>query len=161
MPIPSQPLNSLFGTLYFTLMSLIYLTILISARWSDTSFSFLTSQVLLPCNILLCTQLLYNLPLTVNDISLLVSNGTNCLNLFHPIWILASTAASYLDPHSTSHINSKTYPLTPDLHWHQIYTFVTCTGYWIEATSTNKWPTLWTCYHLYHYTSCVLSGYKG
>jgi len=37
------------------------------------------------CNILLCTQLLYNLPLTINDISLLVSNGTNCLNLFHPI----------------------------------------------------------------------------
>ena len=31
-------------------------------------------QVSLPCNILLRTQLLYNLPLTVNDISLLVSN---------------------------------------------------------------------------------------
>jgi len=41
----------------------------------------------LPCNILLCTQLLYNLPLTFNDISLLVSNGANCLNLFHPIRI--------------------------------------------------------------------------
>jgi len=32
--------------------------------------------------------------LTINDISLLVSSGTNCLNLFHPIQILASTAAS-------------------------------------------------------------------
>ena len=50
--------------------------------------------VSLPCNILLRTQLLYNLPLTVNDISLLVSNGTNCLNLFHPIRILVSTAAT-------------------------------------------------------------------
>jgi len=31
-------------------------------------------QVSLPCNILQCTQLLYNLPLTINNISLLVSN---------------------------------------------------------------------------------------
>jgi len=45
-------------------------------------------------NILLRTQLLYNLPLTFNDISLLVSNGTNCLKLFHPIWILFYTAGS-------------------------------------------------------------------
>jgi len=42
---------------------------------STTSFSFLTGQVSLRCNILLRTNLLYNLPLTVNDISLLVSNG--------------------------------------------------------------------------------------
>jgi len=55
---------------------------------------FSHGPVSLPCNILLHTQLLYNLPLTVNDISLLVSNGTNCLNLFHPIRILVSTAAS-------------------------------------------------------------------
>jgi len=41
----------------------IYLTILISARWSTTSFSFLAAQVSFPCNILLCTQLLYSLPL--------------------------------------------------------------------------------------------------
>ena len=39
----------------------IHLTILISALWSATSFSFLTGQVSLPCNILLRTQLLYNL----------------------------------------------------------------------------------------------------
>jgi len=37
---------------------------------------------------------LHNLPLTVSDISLLVSNGTNYLNLFHPIRIPVSTAAS-------------------------------------------------------------------
>ena len=43
---------------------------------------------------LLLTQLLYNLPLIIKDTSLLVSSGTNCLNLFQPILILASTAAS-------------------------------------------------------------------
>ena len=61
---------------------------------SATSFSFLTGQVPLPCNMLLRTQLLYNLPVIINDTSLLVSSGTNCLNWFQPILILASTAAS-------------------------------------------------------------------
>jgi len=89
----SLRISSLLGTLSCNFTPHIYLTILISAVWSATSFSFLTSQVSLPCNILLRTQLLYNLPLTINDISLLVSNGTNCLNLFHPIQILVSTAA--------------------------------------------------------------------
>jgi len=46
----------------------IHLTILISARWSATSMSFLMGQISLPCNILLCTQLLYNLPLTIGGI---------------------------------------------------------------------------------------------
>ena len=79
------------GTLSFTLMSHIHLTILFSACWSATSFSFLTGQVSLPCNILPRTQLLYSLSLIIYDIlvSLLVSSGTNCLNLFHPIRILA------------------------------------------------------------------------
>jgi len=86
--------NSLLGTLSFTLTLHIHLTILICARWSGTSFFFLTGQVSLPCIILLCTQLLYNLPLLINDVSLLVSSGTNCVNLFYPFWILASTAAS-------------------------------------------------------------------
>jgi len=90
----SLSLNSLLGTLSFYLMSHIHLTILISALWSATSFSSLTGQVSLPCSILLRTQLLYSLPLLINDISLLVSNGTNCLNLFNPIWILAFTTAS-------------------------------------------------------------------
>jgi len=87
---PSLSLNPLLGTLSCSLTPHIHLTILISAA----SFSFLTGQISLPCNILLCTQLLYNLHVTVNDISLLVSSGTNCLNLFHPFRILVSTAAS-------------------------------------------------------------------
>jgi len=44
--------------------------------------------------LLLCTQLLYNLPLIIDDTSLLVNSGTNCLNVFQPIRILASTAAA-------------------------------------------------------------------
>jgi len=40
------------------------------------------------------TTALYNLPVTISDISLLVSNSINCLNLFHPVRILVSTAAS-------------------------------------------------------------------
>jgi len=61
-------------------LSTLYLEFyLVAAVWSATSFSFLTGQVSLLCNILLRTQLLYNLPLTVNDISSLVSNGTICL----------------------------------------------------------------------------------
>ena len=49
---------------------------------------FFTCKVSLPCNTLLRTQLLYSFPFLINDVSLLVSN--NCLNLFHPTWILAS-----------------------------------------------------------------------
>jgi len=92
--IPSLSLDSLLGALSFVLTFYIHLTILILARWSATSFSFLTGQVSLLCSILLRTQLLYSPPLLINDISVLVSNCTNCLNLFHPIRILASTAAS-------------------------------------------------------------------
>jgi len=60
-------LNSLLGILSFTLTSHIYdyLIILISACWIVTSFSFLTFQVSIPCNILLRTQLLYSLPLII------------------------------------------------------------------------------------------------
>ena len=65
-------------------------------------FSFLTGQVSLPCNILLRTQLLYNLPLTVNDISLLVSNGTNCLNLFIQFEFWSPQLHQYLRLHSIS-----------------------------------------------------------
>jgi len=82
---PSLSLNPLLGTLSCSLTPHFHLTILISACWSATSFFFLTGQISLPCNILLYIQLLYNLPLTLNDISLLVSSGTNYMNLFHPI----------------------------------------------------------------------------
>jgi len=44
-PISNLPLSSLLGNLSFTLVSHIYLTIVISARWSATSFSFRTGQV--------------------------------------------------------------------------------------------------------------------
>jgi len=64
---PSLSLNPLYGTLSCSLMPHIHLTILVSACWSATSFSVLTGQVSLPCNILLHTQLLYSLPLTFND----------------------------------------------------------------------------------------------
>ena len=57
--IPSLSLSSLLGSVSFSLTPHIHLTILISARWSATTFSFLTGQVSLPCNMLLLTQLLY------------------------------------------------------------------------------------------------------
>jgi len=47
--IPILSLNCLHGMLSFTLTLHIHLTILISARWSATSFSFLTGQVSLLC----------------------------------------------------------------------------------------------------------------
>ena len=90
---PSLSLNPLLGNLSCSFTPHIHLTIFISACWSSTSFFFFMGQVSLPCATILCTQPLYNHPLTFNDISLLVSNGTNCLNLFHPIRILFSTAA--------------------------------------------------------------------
>jgi len=83
--IPSHSLNSSLGALSFTWTSHSHLTILISACWSATSFSFLTGQFSLQCNILLCRQLLYDLPLIL---------ATNCPNLFQPIQIMVSTAAS-------------------------------------------------------------------
>ena len=57
----------------------IHLTILISAQSSATSFSFLMGQVSLPCNILLRTQLLYNIPLIIDDISLLAFSALTLL----------------------------------------------------------------------------------
>jgi len=88
----SQPFTWI--SISFSFMPHIHLTILISACWSDTTFSFFTGQVSPPCSILLCTQPLYNFLLTINDTSLLVSSDASCLNLFHPVQILVSTAAS-------------------------------------------------------------------
>ena len=84
---PSLSLSSLLGRLSLSLRPHIHLTILISARWSATTLSLLTGQVSLPCNMLLRTELLYNLPVIIKDTSLLVSSGTNCLNLFQPILV--------------------------------------------------------------------------
>jgi len=47
----------------------------------------------------------------------------------------------HLHLHSTCHLYYKTYPLTPDLHWHQylhLWSCGSCTGYCIHTTSTNK-----------------------
>jgi len=71
---PSLSLNPLLGTLSCSLTPHIHLTILMSACWSSTSFSFLTGQFSIPCNILLHTQLLYILPLTHTTVLLLVWN---------------------------------------------------------------------------------------
>jgi len=82
MPIPMQlfrcstklmlsiPGLSLFTWNFMFCSDITLPIILISACWSVTLFSFVTGHVLLPHNILLCTQLLQNL----NDISILVSN---------------------------------------------------------------------------------------
>jgi len=110
---PSLSLNSLLRVLCFTLTSHIHLMILIDARWSATAFSFPTGQISLPCNILLYTQQLYNITLTMNDISLLVNNGNNCLYLFHPIWILVPQLYEHLHVLSTCHLNNETYPWIP------------------------------------------------
>jgi len=86
----SLSLNPLLGTLSSSLTPHIHL---ISDCWSATSFSFLTGQVSLHATYYFahncCT-----LSLTINDISLLVSYGTNCMIFFHPIWVLVSTDAS-------------------------------------------------------------------
>ena len=87
-------LSTLLGTVSYTLVSHIHLTSLTAALLSATSFSFLTGQISVPCNIVHRTHLLFSLPVIISDISILVSNGANCLNLFHPIQILASTAVS-------------------------------------------------------------------
>jgi len=68
---PSLSFHSLLRALSFSLMPHIHLTILISARWSATSFSFLSGQILL-YDVLL-TQLLYSLPLII---------------MIYPYWLL-------------------------------------------------------------------------
>ena len=50
--IPSLSLSQLFTWDFIFHLNITHPTILISARWSATSFSFLTGQVSLPCNIL-------------------------------------------------------------------------------------------------------------
>ena len=138
-------------------MSHIHLTFLIYAHWSDTSFSFLTGQVSLPCNILFHTQLLYNLPLISNDTSLLLSHSANCLTLFQPIRILATTAAwalpstlkqQNLSTNSSFALASTSTPVRPAstnkwLHHFRHATFYTTTllVYPILTASTLYWIT--------------------
>jgi len=85
---------SILYRLFLVFLSAPYLELLsftLKLHITEVPPHFLTGQVSLPCSILLRTQLLYSLHLLINDISLLVSNGSNCLNLFHPVRILAST----------------------------------------------------------------------
>jgi len=69
----------------------------------------------LPYNIQLLTQLLY-----VIQVSLAVTNGASCLNLFQPLHILAVTSASSTP--SVLNLSNETYKL--DLyqshHWHSL-----------------------------------------
>jgi len=83
--IPSLSVISLFQNLFVILTLHIHLVILISACWSANLLSFFTGHVSLPCNLKLCTQLLYNFPLVKSETSLLVSRWISCLNLFHPL----------------------------------------------------------------------------
>jgi len=84
----------------------------------------------------------------INDKSILVSNGSNCLNLFDPIRILASTAAS------TFQSTLNMYPVTPDLHWHQYIPL--CNLYWLlDSSNLYKYTTSSVC-TCYPYTSTLL-----
>ena len=125
----------------------IHLTILISARWSATSFSFFTGQVSkLPWNILLRIQLLYNLPLTFNDTSVVPAAWIYSIQF----GFCSPLQHQHLHLHSACHLNNKTYPLTPDLHWHHP---VPVTGF-MQPLQTNVFITLYML-PLYHYISCV------
>jgi len=94
---------------------------------------------------------------TINDISLLVSSDTNCLNLLHPIQILVSTAAS-ASP-STLNTSPKLQNLSTNSRFYidtNIYTCAYCTSYWNHAIFTNKlFSSLCTYYPLYHYFLCA------
>ena len=73
----------------------------------------------------------------------------------------------HLRPHLTCHLNNKTYPLTPDLHWHNIYTCASCAGIWIHATTTNIFnssssfctcylvPLHFLCTHFWQLVHCI------
>ena len=104
--------------LYLLSLSAPYLEIclLANCHTSTWPFSFVLAEVI-PHFRLTSMQhtashtTMYNLPLIINDTSILVSSGTNCLNLFQPI--------QHLHPHSACHLGNKTYPLTSTLHWPQ------------------------------------------
>jgi len=119
---PSLSRNPLLRTLSCSLMPHIHLTILISARWSAAWFSFLMGQVSLACKHTTLDTTAVQSPSYYQWCILTGKQWyqlSEFLNLFHSIRILVSTAAS-ASPSTLnmSHVN-KTYPLTPDLHWHQ------------------------------------------
>jgi len=145
---PSLSLDPWLGTLSCSLMPHIHLTTLISACRSATSFFILTGQFSLPCNVLLCKQLLYSLLIGKQWYQL-----PDFISIQFEFW--SPQLHRHLCLHSTCHLNNKTYPLTPDLHWHQYLHLCSCTDCFIHTTSTNK-----RLHHLYmlplqHFISCV------
>jgi len=87
--------------------------------------------------------------LSVNDISLLVSNGTNCLNFFIQFEFWSPPLHQHLCLHSTCHLNNKTYPLTPDLPWHLYLQCTLCILYWLldsHKLYKQMSSSLCTCY---------------
>ena len=113
-----QRLVDYFATI-FLLCRIFWRRFGLLSKFFDLLVSFLTGHVWLPRNILLHTPLLYSFPLLINDTSLLVSSGTNSLNYSIQLEFLPPRLHRRLPLHSECHLSSKTYPLTPDLHWHQ------------------------------------------
>lgn len=74
-----------------------YVTINASFLSSLITWSFLTSQVSLPYNLMLHTHVEYNLTFALKGKPLLASKGTKSLNLFHPL-ILIITLSNTLPP---------------------------------------------------------------
>ena len=138
----------------------IHLTILISARWSVTSFSFLTGRSHFHAT--------YCFAHNCWTISL-------SLSMIYPYWYGMVPAAwiystqfefwspqlhQHLHPHSTCHLKINTYQLTLDLHWH--HCLYLCDLYWLlDSCNLYKWMSwsLWTCYPLYHSTQLNSTGY--
>jgi len=61
----------------------------------------------------------------------------------------------HLHPHSACYLNNKIYALLQICTDTNIYTCATCTGYWIQSTSTNKWlHHFGQAIFLHHHTSC-------
>ena len=84
----SLSLNLLLGTLFCSLTPHTHLIILISARWSAISFSFLWARSHFYATYCFTCNSYYQWYILI-----VVSNGAHCLNLFHPIRILFSTDA--------------------------------------------------------------------
>ena len=87
--IPSLSVNSLQENLSVILIPYIHLVILISACWSVNSFSFLTDHVSLHVTYSY-THISFPSRKKWDILIILVSIGTNCLNLFHLLHTFAS-----------------------------------------------------------------------
>jgi len=84
---PSLSLNPLVGTLSCSLMPHIHLTILISACWCATSFSFCYRPGLTSMQHTTLHTAAVQSPTHYQWYILIGKHGTNCLNLFHLVRI--------------------------------------------------------------------------